>query len=70
MAACLFNPGFNWGEPDIPGNKENHINAKPVCPKKSTVGKCDFCADAMERNCHSVSAVERSFLFGDMIEDT
>ncbi len=76
MAACPYSTRvFNWEEPDIPLQiAQQAYNCETSLPqKKGTVGKCDFCPDAIRTGDlpHCVSSCPNGvFFFGDLIEDS
>lgn len=76
MAACPYSTRvFNWEEPDIPLEiAQRAYNCESSTPqKKGTVGKCDFCPDAVRKGelPHCVSSCPNGvFFFGDLIEDS
>lgn len=76
MAACPYSTRvFNWEEPDIPLEiAQQAYNCETSTPqKKGTVGKCDFCPDAVRKGelPHCVSSCPNGvFFFGDLIEDS
>ena len=76
MAACPYSTRvFNWEEPDIPLEiAQKAYDCESSTPqKKGTVGKCDFCPDAVRKGelPHCVSSCPNGvFFFGDLIEDS
>ncbi|HRG67943.1 MAG: 4Fe-4S dicluster domain-containing protein [Saprospiraceae bacterium] len=76
MAACPYSTRvFNWEEPDIPLEiAQQAYNCETSTPqKKGTVGKCDFCPDAVRKGelPHCVSSCPNGvFFFGDLVEDS
>jgi len=75
MAACPYSSRvFNWKEPEVVVDKDNHYSPETSVPGKiGTVGKCDFCPDMVRQgklpSCVS-SCPNGAFYYGDKNLDT